>query len=177
MSYFDPICILVDLSFCDCFYYLHFLGECHMALILIWCSWSPEALQLLSSLRDVLKVTRIIKFNRIKQSWTSQSFILGPEALQLLFILCFDVKLTHKWQFYNYIRQFLCLMYVYLSQNWSSDGHFDMLNGSKFWLVQKLYYKMQIFPFPLHTTYIKKMKICVFCIFAFFVISWEPIKI
>ena len=92
-------------------------------------------------------------------------------------ILCFDIKLTHKWQFYDHFRQFLCLMYVYLSQNWGSDGHFNMLNGSKFWLVQKLWHKMQIFPFPVPITYIKKMKICVFCFFAFFVISLELIKI
>ena len=105
------------------------------------------------------------------------SLLLVKKLLLSCTILCFDIKLTHQWQFYNHFRQFLCLMYVYLSQNWSSDGHFDMLNGSKFWLVQKLWHKMQIFPFPVPITYIKKMKICIFCFFAFFVISLEPIKI
>ena len=30
------------------------------------------------------------------------------------------------------------------SQNWGSDNHFDVLNKPRFWLVQKLWHKMQI---------------------------------
>ena len=68
-------------------------------------------------------------------------------------------------------------MYGYLSQNWGSDGHFDMLNGSKFWLVQKLWHKLQIFPFPLPITYIKENEDLHFLLFASFVITLEQIKV
>ena len=47
-----------------------------------------------------------------------------------------------------------------LSQNWSSNSHFEVLNLSKSSLVQKLWYKTQIFPYlffcKLHeTSYMK----------------------
>ena len=41
----------------------------------------------------------------------------------------------------------ICHMFVHFSQNWGSDGHFEVLNWSEFWLVQKLWHKTQIFPF------------------------------
>ena len=41
----------------------------------------------------------------------------------------------HFWQFY-------CHWYVYLSQNWGSDSHFEVLNQSKSQLVQKLWPQM-----------------------------------
>ena len=49
------------------------------------------------------------------------------------------------------LRPFLaifCQLYEYLSQNWGSDDHFEVLEGPKSYLVQKLWHKMQIFPFP-----------------------------
>ena len=46
-----------------------------------------------------------------------------------------------------------------LSQNWSSDNHFKVLNKSKSWLAQKLWHKIKIFLF---------LFFCVFCVFACF---------
>ena len=40
--------------------------------------------------------------------------------------------------FYNHFWPFFCQLYVYLSQKGGSDGHFEVLNGSKYWLVQKI---------------------------------------
>ena len=37
---------------------------------------------------------------------------------------------TDKWPFYDHIWPFFCQLYVYLSQNWGSDGHFEVLNQS-----------------------------------------------
>ena len=34
-------------------------------------------------------------------------------------------------------------LHKYLSQNWASDDHFEVLNGSLFYLVQKLWPKMK----------------------------------
>ena len=48
----------------------------------------------------------------------------------------------YKWPLYDHSWPFFCHMNVYLSQNWGSDGHFEMLNGSKSWLVQKLWPQM-----------------------------------
>ena len=39
-----------------------------------------------------------------------------------------EMKVTHKWPLYNRFWPFFCHMYVYLAQNWGSEG--DMLNGS-----------------------------------------------
>jgi hypothetical protein len=57
-------------------------------------------------------------------------------------ILWFEMKLTHKGQLYDHFWSFSCYLYVHLSQNWDSDGHFEVLNGSKSWLVQKLWPQM-----------------------------------
>ena len=48
-----------------------------------------------------------------------------------------------KWPFYDHIWPFFCQLYVYLSQNWGSDGNFEVLNESKLSLVQKLWHKTQ----------------------------------
>ena len=71
-----------------------------------------------------------------------------------------EMKDTDKWQCYNHFRPFFCHMYVHLPQNWGSDGKFEVLHCSKFWLVQKLWHKTQIFPFPFCT----KSSTCIFCV-------------
>ena len=45
----------------------------------------------------------------------------------------FEMKVTHKWPFYNHFLTIFCHMYVHLSQNWGSGCHFEMINGSKSW--------------------------------------------
>ena len=52
----------------------------------------------------------------------------------------------------------------YITQNWDSDGHFEVLNRSKPWLIQKLWLKMQIFPFPFFCDIVEKNA---FVFFAF----------
>ena len=70
---------------------------------------------------------------------------------------------NNKWLFYDYFWPFFCQLYTHLSQNWGSDGHFDVLNRSKIWLVQRLWPKMQIFPFSFFCNFVQKLT------FAFFV--------
>ena len=48
----------------------------------------------------------------------------------------------------NFIIFFANYILKYLSQNWDSDSHFEVLNWSKSQLVQKLWHKTQIFTFP-----------------------------
>ena len=66
-----------------------------------------------------------------------------------------EMKDTDKWQCYDHFRTIFCHMYGHPSQNWGSDGHFEVLNWSKFWLVQKLWHKMQIFPFPFFCDFVQ----------------------
>ena len=42
-----------------------------------------------------------------------------------------EMKHTDKWQLYGHFQPFFCHMYIHLSQNWGSNGHFEVLNGSK----------------------------------------------
>ena len=53
----------------------------------------------------------------------------------------------YKWTLYDHSWPFVCHMCEYLSQNWGSDGHFEVLNRSYLCLVQNLWYKTLIFPF------------------------------
>ena len=48
-----------------------------------------------------------------------------------------EKKYTDKLQFYNYFKP----NFRHLSQNWSSDGHFEVLNSSIHQLVKKLWQK------------------------------------
>ena len=47
-----------------------------------------------------------------------------------------------KWPSYDYFWPFFCHLYVHLSQNWVSDGHFEVFNQSKSQLVQKSWPQM-----------------------------------
>ena len=49
---------------------------------------------------------------------------------------CFNIKLTTHIRFYDHFCPFFWHMYGYLSQNWGSDGHFEVLNGSKSWILK-----------------------------------------
>ena len=61
-----------------------------------------------------------------------------------------------KWLFYCYFWPFFRQLYVYLSQNWDSEGHFDVPNRSKNWLVLRLSHKMQIFQFLVCCNFVQK---------------------
>ena len=75
------------------------------------------------------------------------------------------MNVPHKWPFYDHFWPFFRLLYVvHFSQNWGSDGHFEVLNGSKFWLVQKLWHKTKIFPFPFFAILYKNTHLRLFMI-------------
>ena len=97
-----------------------------------------------------------------------------------------NIKSVYKWMslykcpLYDHSWPFFCHMCVYLSQNWGSDGHCEVLNRSSLWLVEKFWRKTQIFPFPFFLRFCTKTDICiffVFYVFVFFVITFVPIKI
>ena len=96
------------------------------------------------------------------------------------------VKSVYKWMsaykcpLYDHSWPFFRHMCDYLSQTWGSDGHFEVLNRSYLWLVEKLWRKTQIFSFLFFLRFCTKTDICiffVFYIFLFFVITFVPIKI
>ena len=86
----------------------------------------------------------------------SLSFYIHTWFKNQLPIVWFEIKLTHKWPFYDHFCPLFCHLYIYLSQNWGSDGQFDMHNRSKFWLVENLWHKKQIFPFPKFCDFVQK---------------------
>ena len=88
---------------------------------------------------------------------TSVFSILEEIFLKILVskIAIFDSVLSFFWQLHR------CL-----SQNWDSDRHFEVLNGSKFWFVQKLWHKTQIFPFLFFLDFVQKHKLASFCFFV-----------
>ena len=86
----------------------------------------------------------------------------------------------YKWPLYDHSWPFFCHMCEYLSQNWVSDGRFEVLNWSKSWLGQKLWHKMQIFLFIFFFAILCKnrhLHLVFFCVFVSFVITFVPIKI
>jgi hypothetical protein len=83
------------------------------------------------------------------------------------------LKTVSKWMslykrpLYDLFWPYFCHMYVYLSQNWGSDGHFEVLNMSYLWLVQKLGHKTQIFPFLFLWDFVQKQMFASSAFFAF----------
>ena len=79
----------------------------------------------------------------LKNEWSSYLFSLfhfstQTESLRgVLWLNCvvgvYEKSLTNLEPLVNW--------YVYLSQNWDSNGHFEVLNKSKFQLVQRLWQK------------------------------------
>ena len=100
-----------------------------------------------------------------------------PNLLQII-----SLKSVYKW-----MSLYKCPLYDHswpffrhLSQNWGSDGHFEVLNRSYLWLVEKLWRKTQIFPFLFLIAILYKnryLHFFVFYVFVFFVITFVPIKI
>ena len=76
--------------------------------------------------------------------------------------------LKQNWKSGPHFLPLYCLRYDHLSQNWGSEDHFEMLNGYNFWLVQQLWHKMQIFPFPFFCNFVQKHTF-VFFVFLRFV--------
>ena len=74
----------------------------------------------------------------------------------------------YKWPLYDLFWPFFCHVYDHLSQNWGSDDHFEVLNRSYLWLVEKLWHKTQIFPFLFFLRFCTKTDICIFFVFYIF---------
>ena len=70
-----------------------------------------------------------------------------------------ETNVTLKWLLYNRFWPLFCHIYVHLSQNWGSEGQFEMPNRSKSQFVQKLWHKIQIFPFSFFCDFVKKSPI------------------
>ena len=85
-----------------------------------------------------------------------------------LSIDCSETKENDKWPFYDHFRPFFGQLHDFISQNWGSDGHFEVLNRSKPWLIQKLWLKMQIFPFPFFCDIVEKNAFVFFVFFVFY---------
>ena len=62
-------------------------------------------------------------------------------------------ELSMSWSFYDPFWSFFCQLRQYLSQNWASDGHFDVSNMPKSYLDQKLWHKTQL---PVFCNFVKK---------------------
>ena len=74
----------------------------------------------------------------------------------------------YKCPLYDHSWSFFCHMCVYLSQNWGSDGHFEVLNRPYLWLVENLWCKTQIFPFLFFCDFVQKQIFASFLFFTFF---------
>ena len=80
----------------------------------------------------------------------------SKQASKRVSIDCSETKENDKWLFYNHFRPFFGQLHDYISQNWDSDSHFEVLNRSKPWLTQELWLKMQTFPFPFFSNIVEK---------------------
>ena len=113
-----------------------------------------------------------IKVYKVVLLWWGYRFVF------LLIKSVWKWMFLYTWPLYDLFCPFLCHMYVHLSQNWGSDNHFEVLNRSYLWLVEKLWRKTQIFPFLFFLRFCTKTDICiffVFYVFVFFVITFQPI--
>ena len=57
------------------------------------------------------------------------------------------------------LKPFLAIFWQlcdHILQDWGSDGHVEVLNRSKPWLIQRLWLKMQIFPFLVFCDIVEK---------------------
>ena len=80
-------------------------------------------------------------FNAINERQAITVYIRTISSLLLLKSVYKRMSL-YKCPLYDHSWPFFCHMFVYLSQNWGSDGYFEVLNGSKSWLGQKLWPQM-----------------------------------
>ena len=155
MTYVSPFWAFEGKVITDTLYYI-----CHIVLD-ISLSISMDVLKFLwnkfwfvSSLEN--------GFTQGEASWSFLKLVL--DLLHTPAIVWSEMKDTDKWQCYDHFRPFVCHMYVHLPQNWGSDGHFELLHWSKLWLVQKLWHKTQIFPFPFFCDFVQNQT---FAFFAF----------
>ena len=95
-------------------------------------------------------------------------------------ILWCTINDNYVFQYLKPFWPFFGQLYLHLWQNWGSDGHFEVLNRYKPWLVPNLWLKMQIFPFLFSYNIVGKNALCIFCVCVFcvfLVITIVPIMI
>ena len=107
--------------------------------------------------------TMAIIINLFGHKMLPHKMIFSKNVLPLMYhhvciehIDCSETKENDKWPFYGHFRPFFGQLCYYISQNWGSDGHFEVLNRSKPWLIEKLWLKMQIFPFSFFCDIVEK---------------------
>ena len=118
--------------------------QCLCKRILFWLAYLWYSIFLLSLLRTWLS---LIGHLLVSLFWTSLSLI--DNLLMSLLVAgnkqwVVELQGRRRWvgrvdncQFYNHFWPFFGQLYFYLSQKGGSDGHFEVLNRSEYWLVQK----------------------------------------
>ena len=145
------------------------LGKLHIRI----CLLMEKTIMGFQQLTDWLTFCDLNKVVNYRQQvvWDDPDILLKSVSKWMFLYKCpiYD----HSWPFFRHMCEFL-------SQNWGSDGHFEVLNRAYLWLVEKLWHKMQIFPFLFFLPFFTKTEVsifCFFCVFVFFVITFVPIKI
>ena len=89
---------------------------------------------------------------------------------------CSKMKENDKWPFYDHFPPFFgnYMTIFHKTEVQPVIGHFEVLNKSKPWLIQKIWLKMQIFPFLIFRDIVEKNA---FVFFAFCVVTVVPIMI
>ena len=109
-------------------------------LILLWGTYfsvfTHFTKQMISIYVFYLPFTNVFESSKYRCTrWEFQSW--------LKYVKCLWKRMSlYIWPLYDHFWPFICHLYVHLSQNWGSDGHFEVLNRSKSWLVQKLWPQM-----------------------------------
>ena len=119
----------------------------------------------LRSFKNVNKTIIITQCLSIKSYRKKMSLLLNNYLMHLPHFLSqkkspsivwFKTNNNNKMAILRLFLPFFRQLYVYLSQNRGSDSHFEVLNRSKSWLVQELWHKKKIFPFPFFCDFVKK---------------------
>ena len=76
------------------------------------------------------------------QSGLIHSVFLIPTGTYI-YIDCSETKENYKWPFYDHFQLFFWqLVYDHISENWGSDGHFEVLNSYD---TKHKYFRFRIF--------------------------------
>ena len=100
-----------------------------------------------------------ITYIKCQKVWFSKLLnykFMKEKAYKVVSIVWIKTNNNNKCPFFDHFWPFFRQLYVYLSQKWGSDCHFDVLNRSKIELVQRLWHKMQIFPFSVFCNFVQK---------------------
>ena len=83
-------------------------------------------------LRILFRYITYISFDLLELVWSCGFTLIKSNIKKLQLKTDWKRMSLCKWQCYDQFWLFFWHMYVDLSQNWGSDGHYDILNWSKF---------------------------------------------